>query len=472
MSEIEDRSSRPEETTPPDEPPPGVRVMAVARWVLVVVMALVAFAALEHRYHWLGDGGGAGDSKTLYYCPMHPGVQQDHPGECPICSMTLVPKTSAATGPGAYYCPMHPEVTSDDPNARCEKCGGMKLVPRPDTAAPSGDVPGLVPVTLSPERVQLIGMRTAAVTREAMASELRTVGSVTTTEAGLAVIQTRFAGWIETLRVEQTGQRVAKGQVLATVYSPELLAAQQEHLAAMRWGQAPDGGSLAGLSAGLAEDSRRRLELLGVAPQEIGEIERTGQPLRAIPVRSPVAGVVVEKAAVRGLYTQPGTALFQVADLSRVWVLADIYEYEMGRVKVGQPASVELAAYPGETFTGKVTFIDPMLSADTRTLRVRIELRNPGLRLKPGMYGNVQIELDRAESLVIPAEAVVDTGVAQYVYVAKPGGTFEPRTVKIGARAGGKAQVLEGLVAGETVVTTGNFLLDSESRLHSTMRAP
>jgi Cu(I)/Ag(I) efflux system membrane fusion protein len=480
-----------------DEPPPGVRAMAIVRWLLVAVMAIIALAALEHRYEWLKREGSS-ESTTIYYCPMHPGVQQDHPGECPICSMTLVPKPKAgdveaaaaakaamssdahgdggapaAAGPGAYYCPMHPEVTSDDPNAKCEKCGGMKLVPKPAAAATSPPasegVPGLVPVTLTPERVQLMGMRTAAVVHDALATELRTVGTVTTTETGLAVIQTRFAGWIEVLRVTQTGQRVAKGQVLATVYSPELLAAQQEHLNAMRWGAAPDGGTLSGLSSGLAGDSRHRLELLGIAPPEIDVLERTGQPIRAIPVRSPVGGYVTQKTAVEGLYVQPGTALFQVADLSRVWVLADVYEYELGRVKVGQSASIELAAYPGETFAGKVAFVYPSLDAATRTLRIRIELKNPGLRLKPGMYGNVTVQLHRADALIVPADAVVDTGAMQYVFVAKPGGTFEPRKVKTGARAGGKVQVLAGVAAGETVVTTANFLLDSESHLQATI---
>ena len=484
-----------ENETSDEEPPRGARAMAVARWLLVLVMAIIAFAALEHRYHWL-RGEAAEDSTTIYYCPMHPGVQQDHPGECPICSMTLVPKPKAgdakaeaaakaamstdahgdggapaATGPGAYYCPMHPEVTSDDPNATCEKCGGMKLVPKPAAAASTASegVPGLVPVTLTPERVQLMGMRTAAVVREALATELRTVGTVTTTETGLAVIQTRFAGWIEALRVTQTGQRVTKGQILATVYSPELLAAQQEHLNAVRWGAAPDGGALSGLSSGLAGDSRHRLELLGIAAPEIDALERSGQPNRAIPVRSPVGGYVIEKNAVEGSYVQPGTALFQIADLSRVWVLADVYEYELGRVKVGQSASIELASYPGETFAGKVAFVYPSLDAATRTLRIRIELKNPGLRLKPGMYGNVAVQLDRAEALVVPADAVVDTGALQYVFVAKTGGTFEPRKVKTGARAGGKVQVLAGVAAGETVVTTANFLLDSESHLQATI---
>jgi membrane fusion protein, copper/silver efflux system len=483
MSDDHDVAPPADAQSPADEPPRGTRAMAVFRWLLVVAMAIIALAALEHRYGWLGGGRSAG-AAVVYYCPMHPGVQQDHPGDCPICGMTLVPRKkaaptaaappapgdTAAAGPGAYWCPMHPEVTSDDPEARCAKCGGMKLVPKP-AAAPSDarGVPGLVAVTLTPERVQLIGMRTAVVTREPLAAELRTVGMVTTTETGLAVVQTRFAGWIESVRVAQTGQRVAKGQVLATVYSPELLAAQQEHLNALRWARPGDAGTAPTLTSGLAEDSRTRLELLGIGPAEIEQLERGGQPLRAIPVRAPVGGTITARNALEGLYVQPGTALFQVADLSRVWVVADVYEHELGRVKLGQKASIDLAAYPGEAFTGKVAFIYPALNEVTRTLRVRIDLRNPGQRLKPGMYGNVTVQLDRADALVVPTEALIDTGALQYVYIAKPGGTYEPRRVTTGARAGGKVELVAGVAAGESVVSTANSLLDSESHLQATL---
>lgn len=485
-----DASAPPDESMPEGEeaPPRGVRMMAIVRWGLVVLMALAALAALNYRYGWLSGGESPGESDTVYYCPMHPSVQQDHPGECPICSMTLVPKPKPGDAKaeeaakaemqaqvpattGEYYCPMHPEVTSTDPNAVCEQCGGMKLEPKPAgvVAPPQGaeGVPGLVPVTLSQDRIQLIGMRTAVVKREALAPELRTVGIVAPSERGLAVIQTRFAGWIEVLKVEQTGQKVRKGQVLATIYSPELLVAQQEYLNALKWANKPGGGQASDLSADLARDARKRLELLGISDTEIDAIERTREAVRAIAIRSPVGGYVIEKNAVQGADVQPGAVLFQVADLSTVWVLADVYEYEIDHVKVGQPASVELASYGGEKFAGKVTFVYPSLNAATRTLRVRLELENPGLRLRPGMYGNVLLQSERTDALVVPAEAVVDTGTVQYAFVALPEGKFEPRKIKVGAQADGKVQVLDGLAEGETVVTTANFLLDSESRLQA-----
>lgn len=510
-----------------EAPPRGVRVMGIVRWALVVLMALVAFAAFAQTSGWFkGDQGGASAAKDRYYCPMHPSVVQDRPGDCPICSMSLVKQEGrpgaksvggmppGATAPaasggrdgsapdaGAYYCPMHPEETSNDPSARCPKCG-MKLEPRPDAGAKApgggagdmagmpgmnmpagaGDggaagaataVPDLAPIDLSPERIQLMGMKTARINREVLSPDLRTVGFVAASEAGLAQIQTRFTGWVEELMVSRTGEKVAKGQVLATVYSPEILTAQQEYLNALRWSRARgDGAAAPGTDhvpppPDLGEDARRRLELLGISRPEIEEIERTGKPVRAVKIRSLVGGYVTQRNVVQGIQVSPGTPLFEVADLSTVWVLADVYEHEVGRVKLGQKAVLTLAAYPGEKFSGRLAFVYPSIDPQTRTLRVRLEFRNPKLKLRPGMYGEVVIEIGREEGLVAPAEAVVDTGEVQYLFVAQPGGRFEPRRVMVGARADDKVEVLSGVSEGETVVTTANFLVDSESRLRA-----
>jgi len=473
--------------------PPGVRTMAMLRWTLVGLMALAATAAVLYYLDLLpGGGAGASDSATVYYCPMHPGIQQDRPGECPICGMTLVPRersgTAAKSGApkpeeaGAhaghrhdpadpYQCPMHPEETGADTNARCPICA-MRLSPRTKGAPPPSPVPGLVPLTLGPDRVQLIGMRREKVTREALLPELRTVGFVTASEKKVGRIQTRFSGWIEKLMVDETGQRVTRGQVLATLYSPELIAAQQEYVTATRWsteGQKPS-GHVQALTGTLVKDARRRLDLLGIAREEIEELERTGQPASAIPIRSPVSGYVTQKSAVQGLYVQPGTLLFEVADLSTVWVLADVYEHEIARVREGQSARLVLASYPDQTFSGRVQFLYPMVDASTRTLKVRLEFKNPRMRMRPGMYGDVVLSLDHADGLVVPREAVVDTGEHQYVFVDRGHGRFEPRAIRLGMRAGEKVQVSAGLVEGELVVTTGNFLIDSESRLAATIQ--
>ena len=428
---------------PPADPdgegaPRGVRAAAMFRWLLVAAMAAAAVGSLAYAFGLFAPGSSSSSSSgTTYYCPMHPSVRQDHPGECPICSMTLVP--------------MHP---SDAGTASSSE-------------PPANAVPGLVPVDLTPARVQLMGIRTARVVTESLRTEIRTVGTVTANEQALAEIQARFSGWIQTLAVSQTGQKVAKGQVVATIYSPDLLAAQQELLNAVRWEQ-PSGGT--DTIQGLKGDARARLELLGIAKQDIDEIERAGKPMREIRLRSPVNGHVIQKNAVAGTYVQPGTSLFTIADLSTVWVVADVYEYEVGRVAVGLEAKLVLAAYPNEKLTGKVTFLSPTVDPSTRTLRVRIELKNKDLRLRPGMYGDVFLATDKLEGLVVPTEAIVDTGELQYLFVAKEGGRFEPRRVQLGVRTDEKVQVQGGVAEGEIVVTTANFLIDSESRLRAAIQ--
>jgi Cu(I)/Ag(I) efflux system membrane fusion protein len=467
-----------------------VHTAAVVRWAIVGMVAVAAAGAWV--YHATAGGGLV--ERQRFQCPMHPTVVQYRPGECPICGMDLVavdgaPAAPAAAGgarglaagpaaaPGSplYTCPMHPTFVTADAKARCPECG-MKLSP----VGPAGEgapaaaregVPGVAPVDLTAERIQLMGLRTAVAVRESLSPTLRTVGFVSASEGGVASVSTRFTGWVETLVARETGQLVEKGQVLATVYSPELVNAQQVYLNAIRWteaqGSAPVPTQAGGSGSGLERDARQRLELAGVSPEDITLIGKAGQAQRAVNVRSPVRGYVARKSVVRGAYVQPGVELFQIADLSTVWVLADVYEAEISRVKVGQRASLELAAYPGQHFEGKVQFRYPALNTGSRTLQARIVLANPGLALRPGMYGEVTLETEAADAVMIPREALVDTGDHQYVFVARAAGRFEPRRVKAGQEGDGKVVVLEGLAAGERVVTSANFLLDSESRLRA-----
>ena len=447
----------PGDATPPapEGPPPGVRAMAVVRWGLVLITALVAVATIWHfaaspRAGVAETGGGA--VARRYYCPMHPAVVLDHPGQCPICSMTLVPLPAAPDG---------------------------TAVPPPSPAS-SGAPAGLAPIQLTPERIQLIGMKTAVVTREALGGDLRAVGVVEANERLQAEVNVRFSGWVQKLLVSATGERVRRGQVLATVYSPDVLRAEQELLVAHGWKAGPSSGAAADdhgpdlVAPGLEADARRRLQLLGIADQEIDAVVASGKPAEAIAIRSPVDGYVVAKAAQAGVAVQPGTVLFQVADLSTVWVTADVYEHDIARIHVGQQARFELTAYPGETTAGKVQFVYPTLDPGSRALKVRIELRNrfdrDGPRLRPGMSGIVRFALPATSGLLVPAQAVVDTGDERYLFVARPGGRFEPRAVKLGARLGDRVQVVGGLADGETVVTTGNFLIDSESRLRAAIQ--
>jgi membrane fusion protein, copper/silver efflux system len=459
-----------------EAPPAGVRTMSIVRWSLVALMALAAAGAW---LSWADLGSHAVKSAAQYHCPMHPAVLQERPGECPICGMDLVlvgraaasstaTATATATATGKYWCPMHPEVVSDDPEARCEKCGGMKLVPRaPLAGRPGGGVPGLAAVEIGAARTQLMGMRTAPVTRGHLVPRLRTVGFVSANEKQLAIVSTRFTGWIEELRVAQSGERVTKGQVLATVYSPELITAQQVFLNANKWADKQGASALGAGTVTLENDARKRLELLGISREDVAELAKRGQASTVVPLRSPVAGYVAKKSALAGLYVQPGTELFQIVDLSSVWVMADVYERDMARVKVGQRARIQLTALPGEAFTGQVDFIYPAVNPESRTLQARMSFQNPGLKLRPGMYGDVTLELDPADGLTVPDEAVVDTGELQYVFLAREQGRFEPRVVRVGARGDGRAQLLEGVGEGELVVTTANFLVDSESRLRA-----
>jgi Cu(I)/Ag(I) efflux system membrane fusion protein len=424
-------------------PPGGVRTMSIVRWILVAITVFVAIGSILSYAAVRHGGAASASSGQRYHCPMHPSVVADHPGECPICSMTLVPK----------------------PQAVPPKPAEMK----PRAAA---GVAGLADVELTPERIQLIGMRTAPVRREAVGGELRTVGVVAASERGLAQINTRFSGWIQKLLVSESGERVRRGQVLATIYSPDVLRAQQELLVAHGWNAAaPNGQDHDDFASGLDANARRRLELLGISPPEIDEILRTGKAIEAIAIRSPVDGYVVGKSAVVGVAVQPGTVLFEVADLSQVWVTADVYEQDISRVKVGQRARLELSSFPGEIHAGKVSFISPTLDSGNRTLRLRLEFKNRsdrnGPRLRPGMYGTVYLDLPSTTGLMVPAEAVVDTGEKHYLFVSKDGGRFEPRAVKVGAHFKDKVEIVSGVAEGETVVTTGNFLVDSESRLRA-----
>jgi RND family efflux transporter MFP subunit len=471
----EDRTGRDALPEGEERPPPGTRTAAIVRWALVALMALAAGGAWV--YH-ASSGGLSSPHEARFHCPMHPTIVQARKGECPICGMDLVPVTSAATaaaphGPGGpvaagdqYTCPMHPAFVTTDPKARCPDCG-MKLVPRAADAPAQDGVPGLSALELSADRIQLMGMKTAVALRQALPVSIRTVAFVTPTEGGVVSVTARYTGWIESTAVDETGRAVEKGEILATVYSPELTSALQSLAAAAKWSGRTGGGSASAAQGDPSRDARLRAELLGLARQDVDAIAASGEIPQTVPIRSPVRGHVARKSAVRGGYVTPGTELFQIADLSSVWAVADVHEAEIARVRVGQRAVLELPAWPGERFAGKIAFVSPALSTGSRTLQARIELRNPGLKLRPGMYGDVTVDLGAESAVTVPSEAVVDTGEHQYVFVSRGSGRFEPRRVRVGWRGGGQVALLSGVAEGERVVTTASFLLDSESRLRA-----
>lgn len=318
-------------------------------------------------------------------------------------------------------------------------------------------------VRLSADRQQFLGVVLTPVNKRSLAREVRTVGRVEYDERKLAFVNTKFAGWIERLDVDFTGVYVRKGQTLMSIYSPDLVSAQEEYLLAMKAVRSmPEGASS---SRELLDASRRRLLSWDIRESHIQDLERTGRARRTLDIHSPISGYVIEKMALQGLHIEPGMNLYKIADISRVWIDAAIYQYEVSLVKVGQEATVQLSYAPGETLTGRVAYVYPYLDEETRTVTVRIEFANPETKLKPGMYAEVLLRSDQGEALAVPKSAVLDTGSRKLVFVSRGEGRFDPREIRTGYLAGDYYQVLEGLREGEQVVTSANFLIDSESQL-------
>ena len=328
-------------------------------------------------------------------------------------------------------------------------------------------------VQIDPRRQQLIGVRTAPVERRALTKPIRAVGTVRYDETRLADVNVKVAGWIEELDVNSTGQFIEVGQRLFTIYSPELLTTQQEYLLALesrarlRESQIADARVYADR---IVQAARRRLELWDLPPAAIQALEDDREPRRTMPFRSPVSGFVIDKHVVRGQHVTPGMSLYTVADLSEVWVEADLYEEEAPLVREGARAIVTLDAYPAERFHGRAVYIYPYVEERTRTVRVRFAFPNPRGRLKPGMYANVALEAALGEGVVVPTNAVLDSGGPQHVFVSHGDGYFEPVSVVVGRRFGEAVEILEGLEGGEVVATSATFFIDSESQLRAALQ--
>ena len=338
----------------------------------------------------------------------------------------------------------------------------------PEPPLESEGVPGIV--TIAPERLQTIGVKYEPVARRPLEKIIRTVGRVAVDERKLAKVTIKFHGWIERLFVSATGDHVKKGQQLFTIYSPDLVATQEEYLLALQ-GRKQMGESefpeVARGSQDLLEATKRRFQLWDITADHVRELEKTGKVLKALPIHSPITGTVIKKEALAGAHVDPGQELYTIADLSHIWILADIYEYELSFVKAGQQAAVTLSYDPSTVLTGHVSFIYPTLDPKTRTAKVRFELNNRGEMLKPDMYANVELRVSLGTKLAIPQEAIIESGQKQVVFLHHGGGKLEPRLIKTGVKTGEWTEVLEGLKEGEHVVTSANFLIDSESRLKS-----
>ena len=404
--------------------------------------------------------------KTFYTCGMHPQVVQDHPGDCPICGLKLEPlrkqpsPASNVSGKDAgsrkinhYKSTMLLGEISQAPR---KDSMGMEMVPVYEGEDESNTI------TVDSATVQKMGVRTALVTKGPLRRVIRTVGAIDYNETALADVTTKFRGWIENLHVDSTGKEVRKGEPLFDIYSPDLYSAQNEYVLALNQSGA----------SGMKESARQKLRLFDISENQIAELEKSRQAQRTLRVDAPIDGIVVEKMVVRGQMVEAGMKLYRLADLSIVWVQSQIYEQDLALLQLGQEAEVSLSYLPDRKFRGRVTYIYPTVDEKTRTARVRMEFHNPGLFLKPGMFATVELLAElKPDALLVPDSAVLRSGEKNTVFVALDGGHFEPRDVVLGARADNDAyEVLSGLREGERVVTSGQFMLDSESQLREAIQ--
>ncbi|MDD5140608.1 MAG: efflux RND transporter periplasmic adaptor subunit [Verrucomicrobiales bacterium] len=423
-------------------------------FLLLILGALALFAVSSH----------AAEARKLYTCGMHPQVIQDHPGNCPICGMklTLIRKQAGDVPSGGrkikfYKSSMTPGETSSTP---AKDSMGMDMVPVYEDAA-GADNPSAITVDAATQ--QNMNLRTAEVIRGPLHKTIRTVGAIDYNETTLADVTTKFKGWVEKLDVDATGQLVHRGEPLFEIYSPELYNAQSEFLLALNSSSATNDPG----AAFLRGSALNKLKFFDVPDAQIAELEKTRKLTKTSPVVAPESGFVIEKNVVAGQMVDAGMKLYRIADLGIVWVIAQVYEQDLAYVRLGQEAVVKVASLPDREFRGRVTFIYPSLDEKTRTARVRLEFENPGYFLKPGMFVSATIHAQLEDSAVlVPESAVLRSGAKNTVFVALDGGKFEGRDVTLGVEAeNALVQVTSGLSAGERVVTSGQFLLDSESQL-------
>ena len=474
--------------------------------VALLVAALgVVFAGATH--HWFNSASGKnstdasanGQRKVLYwYDAMNPQHHYNKPGKAPD-GMDLLPQYAEQTaspaaqgnsapssnmanmpgmsnGPSAntrkvlyWYDPMHPAYKSDKPGTAPD-CG-MTLVPKYAEDESMAKMP-MGTVTIPPEKQVMAGVRTAVVERKSLVRDIRTTAQIVADETRISHVHVKVAGYVDKVYVDFVGQLIKKGQPLFTLYSPDLVSTQEEYLIAKRGNATLGNAPFQEISQGsqsLLQSAQQRLKLWDISDEQIKQLDETGKVSKDLTFYSPITGFVTDRKAFPQTSVTPDTELYTVSDLSTVWANADIYEYEVPFVRLGQQVALTLSYYPGKTYTGKISFIYPTVDPQARTVKVRIQLPNPGFDLKPQMFADAKLRVDYGTKVLIPQEAVLDSGTEQQVFVVHPGGMFEPRKVTLGPVVDGNVAVLSGLKAGETVVVSGNFLIDSESKLKGAM---
>jgi len=410
---------------------------------VMIVVALVAAVsgglALGYLFGRAGSnpttGAGASHPAALYHCPMHPQIVSDKPGQCPICQMTLVKNV-------------------DEPQA-----------------AEGPPVEGLAAIGLSPRERQLLGARTVRVEPAPFVKTVRTVGLVAVDERRMQHVHTKIQGWIEHLHAGAVGETVRRGDPLLTIYSPELLATQREYLVALD-NRARGVSSMPEVVADaehLVEAARRRLLLQDMTQAQIDELANTREAQKIVTLYSPVSGTITGRNVSHGERIESTTSLLDIADLTAVWVLADVYESELPFVHDGQEAKIVLSYLPGRAYTGHVSLVSPLVDEATRTVKVRIELDNRDLALRPGMFANVELSSDLGRRLAVPKDAVLRSGTRDIVFVLPAEGSFEPREVELGLELPEAWEIRKGLAEGESVLAAANFFVDAESKLKAAL---
>jgi Cu(I)/Ag(I) efflux system membrane fusion protein len=420
--------------------------------LLVFAIAAFAYFGVIRRQPRREVATGQATVKDVYYCPMHKTYETDKPGNCPICSMKLVKLEKAAAATSAAT------IKSE-------------LSAAPAAAAPSQNTASQdKAIFVPPEKQQLIGMRSVPAEIGTLTKDIRIVGKVSYDETRLTHIHSKVSGYIEEVFADSVGKPVRAGEPLFTIYSPDLVATEQDYLLALKSRDLLRASTVASAARGsenLIAAAKERLRLWDVSEQEIQNLETGGKVKRAITVYSPVSGVVMERAAYHhGTFVDPTKDLFTIVDLSHVWILGELYETDMPFVRSGQAAEIELPySGGGKTLRGRVDFIYPFLDPKNRTVQVRMQFPNADLSLKPEMFTNIRMSISLGRRVLVPQDAVMDTGAEQYIFIDKGNGYVEPRKVKVSAEAGDKVGIEQGLKAGERVVTGANFIVDSESRL-------
>jgi RND family efflux transporter MFP subunit len=455
--------------------PAGTTSARIVALVAIVLAAAVLSAGCQ--------AVGQAQTRTLYTCPMHPKYVSDRPGDCPICGMRLVPVEKGKSGRSADQSGVRlpaivrtdrPEpIAQDRPQGRQGQTmpdmpgmPGMPATPAPPPPQQAGGHEQ--PVHTETERAQLAGVRTIVATMGTVTGAIRAVGTVVTPESGVRQVTTRVAGWVQKLYVNAVGRPVRAGEPLLDLYSPDLVATQEEYLHARLVAGQFANSSVPEVQRGgqdLVTSARRRLEIFDVPAELLARLDETGKVQRTVTFRAPFGGYVMEKTVVEGQRIESGANLMTIADLSHVWVTAQVYEGEAAAARPGRMARISLPYDDTFKLTGHIDLVYPTIDVESRTIKVRLDVPNPGLALKPGMFVNVELDAQRAQGVLVPDSAVIDTGTRQVVFVETTPGHFEPRDVQAGLRSAGNVILRSGVKAGERVAIAANFLLDSESRL-------